>query len=224
MSLFFALVLSPALKAAAAVLKNGLLFAYVDDVTIAGSLNKLLLHFKPLNPFSLSPDFALTPTHLSSMHWTFRIYQRCRNNFSNAPINRRNHCSWHTDQHPNFCLERATRTEKLVRQIQTLTSKQALFILCRDSANEKIILLARTVPPCNFFDAAARLNTAIFTALQSLTTIGELSEQLQTPALMQSALPTSVGGSWFCQLSCPCAASSFSLPTARCSQPSSTCR
>ncbi len=36
--------------------------------------------------------------------------------------------------------------------------------------------------------------TVIITALQSFTTIGELNKELQTPALMQSSLPTSAGG------------------------------
>ncbi len=44
-------------------------------------LKKLLLHFRPLNPFSSSQDFALTP------YWTFQIFQLCNifNNLRHRP-------------------------------------------------------------------------------------------------------------------------------------------
>jgi hypothetical protein len=118
----------------------------------------------------------------------------------------------------NFCMETAAQTEQLVTQIQTLKSKQARHILCHDSANETIIHLARTIHPGNFFDAAAAHNTAIFAALQALTTIGELNEELQQPALMmQSSLPTSAGGSALSTLTNSRRSSSL-LPTVKCSQ------
>ncbi len=59
-----------------------------------------------------------------------------------------------------------------------------------------IFHLTRTVSPCHFVDAAIH-NIAIFAALQSLTVIGGLNEQLQTSALMQSSLTTSAGGLGF---------------------------
>ncbi len=83
-SLFFALVLSPALKAADTVLKNGLLFALIDDVTIASPAEQVAAAFQAFNPFSSSPVFASTPPNLSSVHWTFQILRHCRNNFSNS--------------------------------------------------------------------------------------------------------------------------------------------
>ncbi len=105
------------------------------------SLKKLLLHFKPLNPFPPNPVFASTPPNLSSTPWTFRI----------------------------------------------LPDRSTL----------------------HFFDAADRHNNAIFAALQSLTTIGKPNEQLQTPALMQSSLPTSAASPTLTSLR----RSSSSLPT-----------
>jgi hypothetical protein len=99
---FFAHVLSPALKAAAAVLKNGLLFAYVDDVTIVGPAEQVAAASKPLNHFSSIPAFALTPPTLSSTPWTFRTLQAATTTSTICTVTRCSPCSWHADRHSSL--------------------------------------------------------------------------------------------------------------------------
>jgi hypothetical protein len=180
-------------------------FAYVDDVTIAGSAEQVAVAFQAFESFLVEPGLCINTAKSFIDVLDFpnpsTLPQQLRQ-FTPKPkgIIVLGTLIGTPTFEKNLCMEKAAQTAERVEQILTMKSKHAQFILCRDSANETIIRPARIVPPCHFFDAAARRNTAIFTALQSLTSIGKLNEDLQQPVLIRSSLPTSAWGLGFAYL------------------------
>jgi hypothetical protein len=146
-SLFFALVLSPALKAAAAALKDGLLFAYIDDVTIAGPADQVAAAFTAFESFLAEPGlrinaaksfiYALEFPNPSTLPQQLQQFTPSPEGIIvlGTPIG-------NPAFEKNFCMEKAAETAERVGQILTMKSKHAHYILCRDSANETIIHLS----------------------------------------------------------------------------------
>jgi hypothetical protein len=210
------------LKAAAAVFTDGLLFAFVNDFTIAGPADQVAAAFTAFESFLANPGlrinaaksfiYALDFPNPSTLPQQLQQFTPSPEGIIvlGTPIGS-------PAFEKNFCMETAAETAERVAQILTMKSKHAQFMLCLNSANETITHLARTVPPCHFFEAAAAHNTAIFTALQALITIGELNK-----TSLDEVSPTNISWwSWVCQLSLR--RSSFLLLTVKCSQPSRKC-
>jgi hypothetical protein len=66
--------LSPALKAAAAVLKIGFVFAYVDGVSIAGPAEALGAALEAFESFLNEPGIRINTAKSFITSWTFRIF------------------------------------------------------------------------------------------------------------------------------------------------------
>jgi hypothetical protein len=100
LSLFFALVLVCP-EAAAAVLKDDLLFANVDDVTIAGPAEQVAAAFQAFESVLVEPGLAIS----SICALDFPNLSILPQQLQKLTVTRCNHCSWYADRRSNLLEE-----------------------------------------------------------------------------------------------------------------------
>ena len=198
--LFFALALQPALRAVGLRTQSGpeLLFAYLDDVCLAGSWHEVAsalqrLHGTArqaglrLNPHKCILTTCAGPEHsvdLAAFPSGFQLNTSGQFSILGAPIGSASFCESFTST------KRIETAKPLLHQIAELPDPQTGLLLLRDCASWcKFSFSTRVTPPASITQASANFDNEIRHCLESMCT-GPLSPD----AWLQASLSTSSGG------------------------------
>ena len=198
--LFFALALQPALRAVGLRIPSGpeLLFAYLDDVCLAGSWHEVASALQRLHRTArqvglrLNPHKCILTTCAGSEHSVdlaafpsgFQLNTSGQFSILGAPIGPASFCESFTST------KRIETAKPLLHQIAELPDPQTGLLLLRDCASWcKFSFSTRVTPPASITQASANFDNEIRHCLESMCT-GPLSPD----AWLQASLSTSSGG------------------------------